>query len=578
MIALRLTNSAERAIRTGKNHLISSLATCHVTFPPDLWHLLLPTLELTLNSMRRWAPDPTKSARTGMYGYPFDFHAHPVHPVGQLCVAHVAAQTRKSWDQHGVRAHWLGPAPDHYRCSWVFVSTTQSPRHSHSVDHYPDPLFHWALPETPPPLSTSHPLRPHPTPDGSDLLGKEFIDPDLGRCIVSSLSPPILLQPGTGNLTPGLRLSPGYHHALSYYDPSGKTHVSSVPEVAHWVCTLPPPALAAPVLSHAPSAPSAGAFPNRALSSPSVPSAPLVHIPSARSHLNHFPGNFPDTNVPSDFLNQIFFGNNYFSCDPFFAPAFTGALSAMSHSSTSRPLETAPFALPHVGLSLPMALRQYFSLQDFPPPMSTSAGAHGVVATGPIPHRSIPPPTYTYPDPPGTPPALPAPPTLGLDHHGRPLTWTSCLSGPNRDTWLDLSGAELVKLVRTTGTLAPCLKPSKKATYYNQVPAEKWKSNQIVRRVRGTGGGDRIVVNYSVATPTANLPTVKCIFHATVSEDSFFGVIDITDFYLGSPMPSPEFLKLYTQDYRPELLDELGITPHCSQNYSRLSSSRVPCQ
>ena len=55
---------------------------------------------------------------------------------------------------------------------------------------------------------------------------------------------------------------------------------------------------------------------------------------------------------------------------------------------------------------------------------------------------------------------------------------------------------------------------------------------------------------------------VKCVFHATVSEDSSFGVIDITDFYLGSPMPSPEFLKLYTQDYRPELLDELGITPY----------------
>ena len=52
----------------------------------DLWHLLLSTLELTLNSMRRWTPDPTKSARTGMYGYPFDFYAHwvctlPPHPV-----------------------------------------------------------------------------------------------------------------------------------------------------------------------------------------------------------------------------------------------------------------------------------------------------------------------------------------------------------------------------------------------------------------------------------------------------------------------------------------------------------------
>jgi hypothetical protein len=156
---------------------------------------------------------------------------------------------------------------------------------------------------------------------------------------------------------------------------------------------------------------------------------------------------------------------------------------------------------------------------------------------------------------------LPAPATLGLDHLGRPLTWKACLSGPNRDIWLDLSGAELLKLIRTTGSLKPCFRPTKKATYYNQVPGEKWKNNEIVRRVRGTGGGDRIQVEYSVATPTANLPTVKCILHATVSEDAFFGVIDITDFYLGSPMPFSEFLKLYTSDYRPALLDDLGITP-----------------
>jgi hypothetical protein len=35
----------------------------------------------------------------------------------------------------------------------------------------------------------------------------------------------------------------------------------------------------------------------------------------------------------------------------------------------------------------------------------------------------------------------------------------------------------------------------------------------------------------------------------------------MTDFYLGSPMPFSEFLKLYTSDYRPALLDDLGITP-----------------
>jgi hypothetical protein len=40
------TNPAERVIRTGKNHLIASLASCHISFPPDLCHLVLPTIEL----------------------------------------------------------------------------------------------------------------------------------------------------------------------------------------------------------------------------------------------------------------------------------------------------------------------------------------------------------------------------------------------------------------------------------------------------------------------------------------------------------------------------------------------------
>ena len=144
------------------------------------------------------------------------------------------------------------------------------------------------------------------------------------------------------------------------------------------------------------------------------------------------------------------------------------------------------------------------------------------IATSPSP-SPVAPPTYIHPAAPGITPALSPPATLGLDHNGRPLTWASCLSGPNRHEWLHLSGCELTKLIRTTGTLAPCHKPTKTPTYYNQVPGEKWRDNTILRRVRGTGGGDRIKVLYSVATTTANLPTVKCIFHATVSETCLVG-------------------------------------------------------
>jgi hypothetical protein len=88
------------------------------------------------------------------------------------------------------------------------------------------------------------------------------------------------------------------------------------------------------------------------------------------------------------------------------------------------------------------------------------------------------PPTYTYPSVPGAPPTLPAPATLGLDHLGRPLTWKACFSGPNRDLWLDLSGAELLKLVRTTGSLKPLFAPPKRLHTITRYLA---KSGRITR-------------------------------------------------------------------------------------------------
>ncbi len=167
------------------------------------------------------------------------------------------------------------------------------------------------------------------------------------------------------------------------------------------------------------------------------------------------------------------------------------------------------------------------------------------------------------PSAPRTAPAFPVPVSLNLDHLGRPITWSACLSGPNRDLWLELSGLEVIKLVRTTGILAPCMKPTKTLPITTRYSMKSGGTmHAIIRRVRGTGGSDRIKVLYFVSTSTANLPTVKCVLHAVMSENASFGTIDITNFYLGSPMPSPEFLQLPTSDYTPALLDELGITPY----------------
>ncbi len=97
------TLPAERSIRIAKNHIISVLAACHVSFPPNRWPDLLPHIEITLNTVRTWKPNPSLSAWHGLHSLPFDFASHPIHPPGQLVVAHDAPLNRASWAKHGTR-------------------------------------------------------------------------------------------------------------------------------------------------------------------------------------------------------------------------------------------------------------------------------------------------------------------------------------------------------------------------------------------------------------------------------------------------------------------------------------------
>jgi hypothetical protein len=104
-------------------------------------------------------------------------------------------------------------------------------------------------------------------------------------------------------------------------------------------------------------------------------------------------------------------------------------------------------------------------------------------------------------------------------------------------------------------------------TYLNNVVKEKWppsallrlghlrdEESDVDRRVRGTAGGDRLFVSCPVSTAVASNHLVNCIFNATVSEDAYFGTFDLTDFYLGTPNPNPPYLKVFLDQYPPEVL------------------------
>ena len=114
-------NRAERAIRDWKGHLISCLDNVDKDFRMSLWCELLPQIELTLEHLRPYLPNPSISSYEGIYDRKYDFIAHPIHPPGVKVIILDPVTTRESWAPHGLTGFYLGPAIQHYK---VFECTS----------------------------------------------------------------------------------------------------------------------------------------------------------------------------------------------------------------------------------------------------------------------------------------------------------------------------------------------------------------------------------------------------------------------------------------------------------------------
>ena len=63
-------------------------------------------------------------------------------------------------------------------------------------------------------------------------------------------------------------------------------------------------------------------------------------------------------------------------------------------------------------------------------------------------------------------------------------------------------------------------------------------------RTRATIGGDQIDYPYNTAAVTANLETIKLLLNAMISDDIHLVTIDLEDFYLGTPLPHAEYIRI----------------------------------
>ena len=190
-------------------------------------------------------------------------------------------------------------------------------------------------------------------------------------------------------------------------------------------------------------------------------------------------------------------------------------------------------------------------------------------------------PTYFLPSSPATSVSSSAAPVLNLDPSGSPLTVRSALAGPHRLQWLQGSDDKLIKLVETSRTLCPVHYAPSPATYYNPVAKEKWSPASLLlpgpqrcyttgvdRRVRGTAGGDRLPSSCPPSTQVASLPCVNILFNSVVSDDAFFGSVDLSDFYLGTDLNPPQFIKIFTHQFSSTVLSHLNLLPFLKTNPS----------
>jgi len=144
---------------------------------------------------------------------------------------------------------------------------------------------------------------------------------------------------------------------------------------------------------------------------------------------------------------------------------------------------------------------------------------------------------------------------VDLDGEGHQLTFTSALAGEDGAIWLQKHGEEIVRLF-TSETIRLIMRsevPSdKKPAYYNPQVKTKIKDGVLQYRVRGTIGGNQVNYEGDKSANTASMQLIKILCNAVVSDPGAkFMTADIKDFYLGTPLPSPEYMRI-NLDHIPE--------------------------
>ena len=145
------------------------------------------------------------------------------------------------------------------------------------------------------------------------------------------------------------------------------------------------------------------------------------------------------------------------------------------------------------------------------------------------------------------------------------------MKGPDKKLWETAFANDLGRLAQGIGNRMPTgndtinfIHPSeiplhKKVTYGRLVVDIRPLKDEKYR-VRLTVGGDKLEFTGNASPVTASLATVKILLNSVVSTpNAIFSTADIKDFFYGTLLPEPEYMKLSLAIIPQEIIDHYNL-------------------
>ena len=500
-------NKAERDIRTYKNHFIAALAGVDPNFPMMAWDELLPQIETTLNLLRPSSAHPRMSAWEALHGK-YDFDAHPMAPPGTAITIHEKPDQRASWSKHGVKGFYLGPAMDTYRCYKVWVKDVCSTRVTDTLAWHPHG-YHWE--------DTS---ALEMVTQAADVLADAMHHLASAPSTAAEHSQPI-------NDT-ALTITNELKRLQRIYSDNNDEDESD----------------------HAPEQRVAPPVTDNTDTEQRVP-PPGIHVskaaPARQQELRR------SRRRKHKWLNRANTATlSHLSTEARMAIMIAKRFSGAGRRTKSRHHSAAKRDYTKYVNQVVQTVQR--TLIEYQAAWTTWAKAPNVDL-----------------DSNGTPFFLSqgheihhyANTAVDLDEKGKKLTIKTALASPQHDIWLAKHGEEIARLFDslTIKLIHRAAVPSdKKAAYYNPQVRTKIKDGALQYRVRGTIGGNQIQYAGDTAAHTASMQLIKILLNSVVSsKGAKFMTADIKDFYLGTPLPNTEYMRIALENIPEDVIQKYNM-------------------